>query len=312
MERIMKRITVILLVLFHAAGCIKEDTSDCPPPYNVFLPFTLPGEELLDRVSSVEVLLFDSTGHYLRAERVERAALEAWQGARLRLPPGRYRACCWANRSEHTRYDALELAGEGTLRHAAITGGRAGDADPLYRSPGIAAATRAPLAGNERVVDGLLTLEVPPDGIIEVPAPFYPSHRVIETLVVGFDGGHSLPEVEITGLPSGLSLCTGHRAGATVNIPASVSSLKSTTPAPDEEGGLATFTTFLFPLDDPGITIRVINPPSGEEVFSVSLASLVDPAIPATTVTIRIKIVFRDGTVTVTLLGWEDRPIDPK
>jgi hypothetical protein len=308
MERIMKRITVILLVLFHAAGCVREETGDCPA-YNVSLPFTLPGEELLDRVTSVEVLLFDSTGRYLRVERVERASLESWQGARLRLPPGRYRACCWANRSGNTRYDALDLAGEGTLRHAAITGGRAGDVDPLYRSPGIA-ATRAPLAGNERVVDGLLTLEVPVAGGIEVPAPFHPSHRVIETRVVGFDGGRSFPEVEITGLPSGVSLCTGHRAGATVDIPASVSSLKRA--APGGDGGLATFTTFPFPLDDPGVIVRVIDPPSGEEVFSIPLASVVDPLIPSTIITIRVEIAFRDGNVSVTLLDWEDRVVEPK
>jgi hypothetical protein len=318
----IKRITRAIVLRALLPGCIKEETGDCPPPYNVSLLFTLPAAagvegSFTDNIHSVDVLVLDSAGRHVRVERFEQAALEAYQGARLHLPPGRYRITCWGNRGDNTRLEELELLpAAGAIALADRSGVTAGDCDPLFRSPGFATtreapATRVTLTGIERSVDGLLTVEVPAEGIVEIPAPFFVAHGRLEVLVIGYDRGRSLPAVEITGLPAGDELVTGLGLLDAASRPLLVTSRKQAVTATTGEGATAAFTTFLFTLDDPGIIIRVINPATGDVIFSVPLVDVIDPSTPVATVVIRVVITFRDGNVNVSVNGWQGSEVQP-
>jgi hypothetical protein len=308
----MKRITrtIVLLALLHAAGCTREDESDCP---NVLLSFVLPavaGVEgtLLDNVHSVDVLVLDSAGRYLGVERVEGEALEKYRGARLQLPPGRYRLACLANAGENTVMEGLEsLPGGGAITFR--PGTAAGDCDPLFRAPG-AVATRAALAGSEREVDGLLTVEVPREGKVEPVAAFVTAHRQLEVRVTGYGRGGAMPDVEISGLPAGNSLFTGQGLLDDDGEPLVLAARKRAVAATGETA-VASFTTFLFALDDPGVVIRVIDPATGAVIAGVPLVEVIDPTTPVATVEINVDITFLDGDVTIVVNGWQERPVMP-
>jgi hypothetical protein len=325
----IKRITRAIIILALLPGCVKEDTGDCPPPYNVSLLFTLSAGiegSFTDNIHSVDVLVLDSAGRYLRVEHLERAALETYQEARLYLPPGRYRVTCWGNREDNTRLEDLELLpAAGAIALADRSGPVAGDCDPLFRSPGVATTrpasrtattagtppTRVTLTGIERSVDGLLTVEVPKEGIVEIPAPFFVAHRQLDVRVIGYDRDRSLPGVEITGLPAGDELVTGLGLLDAASQPLLVTSRKQATTVTTGEGATASFTTFLFPLDDPGIIIRVINPTTGDAICAIPLVEVIDPTTPAATVDIRVVITLRDGNVTVTVNDWQGSEVQP-
>jgi hypothetical protein len=160
-------------------------------------------------------------------------------------------------------------------------------------------------------VDGLLTVEVPREGSVEIPAPFVIAHRRVEVRVTGYDRDRSLPAVEIAGLPAGNDLVSGLGLLDAASQPVLVTSREQATAATTGEGATASFTTFLFPLDDPGIVIRVINPATGDEVFAVPLVEVIDPTTPVATVVIRVVITFLDGSVNVTVNGWKGNSVQP-
>jgi hypothetical protein len=303
---------------------VGEDREDCPPPYNVALEFSLPvaggGDRFLDEIHSVDALVLDSAGGFLRLERVERAALEVYQGLRLFLPPGRYRVTCWGNRTDNTGYEGLSAAipPEG-IAYSSIPNDRVvGDGDPLYRAPRPATTratrampTQAPmLTGAERAIDGLLTLEVPAaDADVVLPVEFSAAHRIVEVRVVGYDAGRSLPDVEIAGLPAGDELLTGLSLLDASLAPRLVTSRKNTATG-DDPGAVATFTTFRFALDDPEMVIRVLHPVTGARVYSVALADLVGEIdSDATSLVIRVTIAFINGRVEVSIEGWKKNDV---
>jgi hypothetical protein len=309
----MKRITrtLALLALLHAAGCTREDESDCLVP--VSLTFVLPATagvegSFLDNIHSVDVLLLDSAGRYLRVERLERAALEEYRGARLRLAPGRYRVTCLANRDGNVVLEGLDLLPAGGVITLAA-GVDAGDCDPLFRSPAIAAAPAsraAALTGGERAVKGLLTVEVPRSGEVNVVAPFAVAHRVTRARVTGLA---TEPVVEIAGLPAALDPLSGLGLLDPAGMPLPATARKRAVAT--GEGSVATFTTFPFSLDDPGVVIRVVEQATGSVLHSVPLVEVIDPDVDVATIDIHLVIAFRDGTVTVSVTPWEGSKVKP-
>jgi hypothetical protein len=323
-------LAALLLSLFSLAGCVGEDRDDCPPPgpgFNVALAFSLENgvDRFLDKIHSVDVFILDSVGGFLRRERVERDSLEVYQGLRLHLDPGRYRVTCWGNNAANTAYEGL-LPGvtTGGIAYSAINTLFVGDSDSLYRAPSAATtratrATRAPaLTGAEPTVDGLLTLEVPKTGAdVTLPVEFSTAYHLVEVRVIGYDGGNSLPNIEIAGLPIGDELLSGLSL-----LDASLSPRRVTGRKPAVDDGTnsmtatATFTTFLFPLDDPAVLIRVLDPVTGLDAphTPVVLSSKIDPgSSPSTSITIHITIDFTTlyVDVTVTVEGWDSNPVYP-
>jgi hypothetical protein len=310
-----------LLPFFFLPGCVGEDREDCSPPYNVALAFSLPGDNGVDRfpgeIHSVDAFILDSVGNFLRRERVERAALETYQGLRLRLDPGRYRVTCWGNNAGNTAYEELSPgAATGAIAYASVIAGHAGDADSLYRAPRPATtratrATRAPvLTGAEQVVDGLLTLEVPSlHADVTLPVEFSSAHHRLEVRVVGYDDGRSLPDVEIAGLPAGDELLTGLSLLDASLTPRRVASRKATVDDGSDNGGVATFVTFPFDVDDSAVMIRVLDPATGNPAYAVALADVIDPGSLTITIVIRITITFTGVGVTITVEGWQSSDV---
>jgi hypothetical protein len=313
-------LTLALLPVLVATGCLQEKMDDCAPStlsYNVSLAFSYRedgAERFLDRINSVDVVVLDSTGGYIRSERVERSELVASGGvARLNLAPGRYRLTCWGNRAGNTKLDGLVVADTaGAMIYNTVTSGQVGDCDSLYRAPR-AKATHA-LTGSEPSVEGLLTLNVPATGEVTLPVEFEASHRVIEVRVVNYDQGRTNPVVEIAGLPAGDEVFTGLPLLDPLNrLDLSRVASRKTATTPNAAGGVtSSFTTFHFDLDDPGIVIRVLNPVTGDVVYSVLLADEVDTSTPSVTITLRIIIEFITlDEVVVTVEGWNRNDVNP-
>jgi hypothetical protein len=311
-------LAALLPSLLSLAGCVGEDRDDCPPPgpeFNIALEFSLPDEDgvdrFLDEIHSVDVFILDSAGGFSHRERVERAALEDYQGLRLHLDPGRYRVTCWGNNAANTAYDGL-LPGvtTGGIAYSSIVAGAVGDSDPLYRAPRPKTTRAAALTGAELAVDGLLTLEVPATGTgITLPVEFSAAHHVVETRVVGFNG-NTAPGVEIAGLPAGDELLSGlsllDASLATRRVIARKGAVDDGT---NGHVTVATFTTFRFALDDPAVVIRVLDGAGNEAHPPIVLADVIDPATPSTAITIYITINFITATVEITVKGWESNEV---
>ena len=98
----------ILITLALPAGCINEDMSDCPPPYNTELTFSYSGVRLepamFSRMSDgVTLVVFDRAGgERVLDKTVVKADLNRFQGTELYLPAGDYRIVCWGNAFDDT------------------------------------------------------------------------------------------------------------------------------------------------------------------------------------------------------------------
>jgi hypothetical protein len=129
-----------LLLLFTIwpsvfTGCIDEDLSACRWPDNLVLEFQLEtavGTDILEKLSSVDVLLFDSRGIFVDRQRLEQADLEAFRGARFSVFPGDYMVVSWANVASGSRLSAL-APGVSSLSEGFVEMTEAGDS--LYYAP---------------------------------------------------------------------------------------------------------------------------------------------------------------------------------
>lgn len=109
MKRLSKTL-YLLTALALLAGCINEDMSDCPPPYNTELTFSYSGDqeepEMFSRmIGRVTLHVFDRTGgQHVLEKTIGKTDLDEFQGTQLYLPSGDYRIVCWGN-----AFDATEL-----------------------------------------------------------------------------------------------------------------------------------------------------------------------------------------------------------
>ena len=98
----------ILITLALPAGCINEDMSDCPPPYNTELTFSYSGDRqepaMFSRmIDGVTLVVFDRAGgERVLDKTVVKADLNRFQGTELYLPAGDYRIVCWGNAFDDT------------------------------------------------------------------------------------------------------------------------------------------------------------------------------------------------------------------
>lgn len=90
-------------VFFLSAGCINEDMSDCPTPFNTELTFSYSGDSqdpaMFSRaIDGVTLFVFDRTdGQQILQKTIAKADLNRFQGTQLYLPAGDYRIVCWGN-----------------------------------------------------------------------------------------------------------------------------------------------------------------------------------------------------------------------
>lgn len=127
------KIPLFLLLLLLLAGCIGEDTDDCPETrYRLY--FSYPA--FSERISCVNVGVFDSCGVCVESFCVEKEALASFQGADLSLPAGNYTAVCWGNALDNTELYGLSVGcspDEVEVCHPNLGTGRPIQTnDPLY------------------------------------------------------------------------------------------------------------------------------------------------------------------------------------
>lgn len=149
-------------------GCIKEDRDDCTG--KVVLRFRYVGDGTTDifpdKIDKVTMYVFaTANGALVGTFEYDKSALEAFQGADLRLFPGRYKIVCWGNALDNSYI-------------------RAGDriAAPEY-------FRRENIPTNDRLYYGSTELEVPETlAETERVCDFVSSHVKVQVRLEGFNG----------------------------------------------------------------------------------------------------------------------------
>jgi hypothetical protein len=122
-------------LLLLLTGCqISEDFSGCLVDGNLTLEFhfeAATGRRLTERISSIDVLVFDDEGRFVDSRRLERAELAVSPYARFTLWPGDYLVTAWANISA-SHFSPLEK--DKTLIDAGYIE-MTGAGDSLYYAP---------------------------------------------------------------------------------------------------------------------------------------------------------------------------------
>ena len=101
--KILSKTLFAAAAFFLSAGCINEDMSDCPPPFNTELTFSYSGDSqdpaMFSRaIDGVTLFVFDRTdGQQILQKTIAKADLNRFQGTQLYLPAGDYRIVCWGN-----------------------------------------------------------------------------------------------------------------------------------------------------------------------------------------------------------------------
>ncbi len=310
----MRKIQTILLlgVAFALTGCFAEDYSFCPPDYNVSIAYRLPdgngGCTFLRDISTVATAVYDASGKLITTAETTGEDHAVFQGVRLKLDPGVYRIVSWANSGVNTElknHESCYGGGNAYVTYGSISAGRTGNGDALYYAPNSVNTTRS---GNAQ---GEFVITVDPKTGYEGTLDFRHAHRIVEVYVKGFEeSGSTTPDIELTGLPQGLTfLGMGELAGTgpvTAEIGSEMMEMNGS------QYSLARFKVFYLNAADCNIGINVLNPVTKGNVFGTYLCDHVDVANdkPDTVVTIRIIIEFLNGSVTVKIPGWNSGEVD--
>lgn len=292
------KIAILFSALF-SGGCIREDIDGCDPSVSMTLLFRytdannnniFPGA-----INKVDLVLFDASGHFAVHLPVDKAALTAFQGAKLQLLPGIYHVVCWGNAAGHTSPGAFDASM--TMDNAFLLFTSPEDGDPLYYAP----------RGAQ-----LYTLTVPAEGAAEQTIDFTPAHNLIDVYVQNYTGSGSdaLPKVEITGLPRGYDYRMQPLGGQTAAFAHSTAT-KATT---DGVMANAVFFSTNFKTDN-SIDIIIKRPSDGVIIHTVNLNDfLAENSLTLTgqnnkTTTIVIK--FTNTGVQCILPLWAETGIKP-
>lgn len=113
---------VFILIAFSLSGCIRDNLDHCPPRVNTYLTFSYLGDtndpSMFRRmIHHITLLVFDSDGQQVLTRLIPKSDLEAFQGTRLFLEPGDYRAICWGNADEYTEISDAGSFTTGRLQH---------------------------------------------------------------------------------------------------------------------------------------------------------------------------------------------------
>ena len=183
----------ILITLALPAGCINEDMSDCPPPYNTELTFSYSGDRqepaMFSRmIDGVTLVVFDRAGgERVLDKTVVKADLNRFQGTELYLPAGDYRIVCWGN-----AFDDTELL-SGSLSESRVHA-------PAY-------GKGKKIATNDHLYYGECDITVPTtvnaSGKVTGDIPFRSAHIDMRIYIKGVNGPSdpsAWPELEIGNL----------------------------------------------------------------------------------------------------------------
>lgn len=309
----------ISLLLFSALllnGCIGEDMDSCPEiaGNNLTIEFLYKdesgGDIFRDKISKVDLFVFDRNGAYVTSQSIEQAPLSVFAGASLRLEPGIYRIVCWGNAVDRSVFGGV---GRGSLFSDAFIGNStlngssvATNGDKLYYAPYITEGHSLPQD---------FTINVPEQGTKTVPVTFGRVHIRVVAYVKGFEDrtvqGELLPPViELADIPRYYNF-----EMQTFGDYISYWDLSSFATVEGEQMAVMEFNTPLFTEDTP-IQLLIKKQSDGTTVTTVSLehfirennitiGNSIDLVLP-------ILVEYKSGSFEIVLPGWGHTPVGPE
>ena len=187
----MKRYFAALLLLIIPAmvtSCWKtgEDWSLCGVDDNFTLVFRLEegsGETFADKIGTVDVILFDSSKQLYDYKRLNRSALDIFNGVTFTVDPGTYYVVCWANISDNSRLS--ELDENSNFENSFVEIVSAATGCPIYyapyKTPVARAVTRADIDYT------IYEVNVLPQKETVKELRFAKVHRTVQVYVKGFE-----------------------------------------------------------------------------------------------------------------------------
>ena len=293
----------ILITLALPAGCINEDMTDCPPPYNTELTFSYSGDRqepaMFSRmIDGVTLVVFDRAGgERVLDKTVVKADLNRFQGTELYLPAGDYRIVCWGN-----AFDDTELL-SGSLSESRVHA-------PAY-------GKGKKIATNDHLYYGECDITVPTtvnaSGKVTGDIPFRSAHIDMRIYIKGVNGlsdPSAWPELEIGNLMPqyDIRMNAVQPFGATY-YPALVRD--------DGKKALAACFQVLRFADDNPVTVTVREPAPGRAVkVAVDLREYMEKnAISVDGLheaAVEMLIEFTDLGVSITIPDWSSGTTDPE
>lgn len=292
---------------FSLRGCVKggEQHLDAPDTGSVALDFSLDGGgNFAEKITSVNVGIFDGEGNYLRTERVGHDDISAREGMNLALDPGEYRLIFWGNLEGEANLtcNCKKCNGKTVDPGNACRMGKCGrnlritgEAGDLYYASGGEMTTRGKGCGKgSGKAQEYYPLTVDGKGQTH-EIVFTPAYRSLGVLIKGLPAD-KLPDVVFERLPAGLNYSGMEPSGETVSLSRHTKLVK----ANGTEYAAATFNTFRF---DDGDNVEMVVSNEGKELFRTPLAEALSGSTDADLST-GIVLDFTGLNVTVTVQDW--------
>ncbi len=302
--RFLQAIFLLISLSLPLTGCIHDSLDGCPPKEgnDVTLHFRYPdtnGDDIFPaHVNKVDLVIFDASGRYVTQLTVDKNALDAFQGAKLKLDPGTYTVVCWGNAAS----GLCSLTYTTTLDNACLVFTSNLGCSPLYYAP----------------TDGTtpFTFTVPVTGAVEKIIDFARAYNIIDVYVQNFDDPGSSthatrPVIEITGLPPGYDYFKCPLGRGTTTSFSKTSEMITT---PDGAMANAAFLCSNFNTDN-SIYIHIKRVSDGALIHSVSLTEFL--AAHSLTLTgqnnktTTILITFANGDISIALPAWTNSGTKP-
>ncbi len=302
-------------------GCFTEDQSVCPPTNNVTINFCLPDENgycsFLDNVFAATTAIYDTDGNLVELVESTNDHHLSFKGLRMNLPPGEYRVISWGNTGNNTKHQDLEFHykddAEAVVTYGEITDGKVGQCDVLYYGPNTVATRMGTGEGNDAGEYLLTVTDKGHYGTID----FRHAHRKVAIYVKNFDdgAGGTIPIVQLTDIPDGLTFGGMKPIESTDNVMAELPSEMVTIEQDGQTNtyAMAAFNAFYFQLNDHEIDVNVVNPRTGNTVYTTHLHEHIDPIEddPDKDIEMSLLIEFLGNTdVEVTIPDWGSGDID--
>lgn len=312
MKRIFKCLPLLGAIL-TLQGCLHEKYDKCPmegPDFNVTLNFHLSdgngGCCFLRDVAVADLCVYDESGTCVKMLAVSQAELAGFKGVRMTLPAGEYHVVGWGNIASNCKRETVSTvtsAGEYVVTYTDKNGGKVGSTDRVFYAPLAGGRSRA------ADVPGCYMMTVDPQTGHNGTLEFTAAHRTIKVYVEGYSG---TPAVEFADVPEGLTWFG--MGGLTDDSNSSLTVTASQITAPLQKEGTwydyAEFNTFYFDGDNT-IVLSVVDPLTGDVVYTIPLNEVLEDATDPTEIVISIVIRFGPLGVEVSLPDWNREGVDP-
>lgn len=320
----MKSIKTILAVFAMLAltGCFSDDNSVCPPDSNVTLHFRMPDDDVersfLGNGLTAITAIYDESGELVEEVITIDQHYQVFKGITLSLDPGTYRVVSWGNTGVNTVHNDIDYnykdGADAVVTYKDIVDGKiqhGGDA--LYYAPNSVSPTRVGTGEGNEAGEYIMTVT---DKGHEGTLYFRHAHRRLDVFVKNFnDGtGSTTPIVQVANIPQGLTF-TGMKPIDKDLITAEVQTETVTVERDGKEVdyALAPIHGFYHKVGDHDTEIHIINPLTGEVVYTTKLHEHIDPDTddPEKDVVIQLLIEFLGDTeVDVTIPDWNIDDVD--